>query len=102
MENIKLIQNLEKVSLNIPDRILKIKGHVINKNKKEDLEIIIYKGFSSSTTHPIDPNHEKDVIDQDYILLSCQLFRAPLSENYNPILKDIDKIELFLNMEYWY
>ena len=102
MENIKLIQNLEKVSLNIPDRILKIKGKVINNNEKEDLEIIIYKGFSSSTTHPIDPNLERNVIDNDYVLLSCQLFKAPLSANYNPILKDVDKIDLFLNMEYWY
>ncbi len=102
MENSKLIQNLEKVSLNIPDRILKVKGYVINNREKEDLEIIIYKGFSSSTTHPIDPNHERNVIDIDYVLLSCQLFKAPLTGNNNPILKNAEKIELFLNMKYWY
>ena len=102
MENIKLIKKLEKVSLNIPDRILRIKGYTLNGIEKDYLEIIIYKGFSSSTTHMIDTNIENDVINENYCLTTCQLLKAPMSENFNKILKEIEKIELFLDSDYWY
>ena len=93
---------LEQVSLNIPDRILKVKGYVHNGDDKQYLEIIIFKGFSSSTTHPIDPDHEKDIIDKNYSLTKCQLLKAPINEKNNKVLKEVDKIELFLNIDYWY
>ena len=101
MENIKLIKKLEKISLNIPDRILRIKGYTFSKEEKNYLEIIIYKGFSSSTTHMIDPNIEHDVINSKYYLSKCQLLKAPMSENSNLVLKETEKIELFLKSDYW-
>ena len=52
MEEIDLIKNLEKISFEIPNRILKIEGVILKENQKEQLEIIIFKGFSSSTTPP--------------------------------------------------
>jgi len=54
MAKIDLINNLEKISSNIPNRILKVEGFILKENQKEQLEIIIFKGFSSSTTHPIE------------------------------------------------
>ena len=59
MEEINLINNLEKISSKIPNRILKIQGFILRNNIKEELEIIIFKGFSSSTTHPIEIDLEK-------------------------------------------
>ena len=102
MKNIRLINQLEKVSLNIPDRILRIKGYILNGEEKDFLEIIIYRGFSSSTTHMIDTNIENDVINKNYFLTSCQLLNAPMSENSNSVIKEIKKIELFLNSDFWY
>ena len=101
MENFKLIQKLEQVSIGVPDKILRLKGYVLNDRKKEYLEIIIYRGFSSSTTHPIDPDLENKVINKNYFLKKCQLLEAPISELFNPILKDVENIELFLNIDYW-
>ena len=101
MENIRLIKKLEKVSSSINDKLLKIKGYVLNDNEKENLEIIIYKGFSSSTTHKIDPDDQKDVIHKNFLLVTCQLLKAPLSDDFNKILKEVDNIELFLNADYW-
>ena len=98
MENFKLIQKLEQVSMRVPDKILRLKGYVINERKKEYLEIIIYRGFSSSTTHPIDPDLENKVINKSYFLKKCQLIKAPISEELNPVLKDVEDIELFLNI----
>ena len=53
MAKIDLINSLEKISSSIPNRILKVEGYILKENEKEHLEIIIFKGFSSSTTHPI-------------------------------------------------
>ena len=68
MAEINLINNLEKISSRIPNRILKIEGYLLKGNQKELLEIIIFKGFSSSTTHPIEIDLEKKVITFSYIL----------------------------------
>ena len=65
MEEINLIENLEKISFMIPNRLLKLQGYLLKKNSKEFLEVIIYKGFSSSTTHQIEIDSEKQVIEFD-------------------------------------
>ena len=59
MAKIDLINNLEKISSEIPNRILKLEGFILKENHKEQLEILIFKGFSSSTTHPIEIDSEK-------------------------------------------
>ena len=59
MAEIDLIKNLEKISSEIPNRILKLEGYIIKESHKEKLEILIFKGFSSSTTHPIEIDSEK-------------------------------------------
>ena len=53
MAEIDLLNNLKKISSVILNSILKLEGYILKKNHKEQLEIIIFKGFSSSTTHPI-------------------------------------------------
>ncbi len=59
MAGIDLINNLEKISYEIPNRILKLEGYILKENHKELLEIIIFKGFSSSTTHQIEIDVKK-------------------------------------------
>ena len=102
MENNRLIKKLEKVSLNIPNRLLRIQGYILNGKEKDYLEIIIYKGFSSSTTHMIEPNIENDVLDKNFYLTKCELLKGPMSERFNPILKESENIDLFLSSDYWH
>ena len=59
MVEIDLINNLEEISSSIPNRILKVEGFILKEIHKEKLEIIIFKGFSSSTTHQIEIDLEK-------------------------------------------
>ena len=59
MAKIDLINSLEKISSEIPNRILKLEGFHLNENQKEQLEIIIFRGYSSSTTHLIEIDSEK-------------------------------------------
>ena len=89
MKEIDLLNNLEKISSAIPNRILKIEGFIFNKNHKEQLEIIIFKGFSSSTTHPIEIDLEKKVIELRYIITNFKLYKAPLTETKSNFIREI-------------
>ena len=80
MIEIDLINNLEKISSEIPNRILKLEGYILKENYKENLEILIFKGFSSSTTHPIEIDLEKKAIEFRYIPTKFKLFKAPLKK----------------------
>ena len=42
MAKIDLINNLEKISSKIPNRVLKLEGFILKDNHKEHLEIIIF------------------------------------------------------------
>ena len=98
---INLIKDLEKISFNFPKRILKIKGYVYEKEKKEFLEIIIYKGFSSSTTHPIEIDSEKNIISLKCFFTEYLLFEAPLSEFNNNVIRKTTTFKDITKKNFW-
>ena len=101
MAEIDLINNLEKISSGISNRILKLEGYIIKENHKEPLEILIFKGFSSSTTHPIEIDLEKKVIAFTYILTNFKLYKAPLTEIEDNFIRENQNSVFFLNQENW-
>ena len=101
MKEIDFLNNLEKISSLIPNRILKIEGYILNKNQKEQLEIIIFKGFSSSTTHPIEIDLEKKVIELRYIITNFKLYKAPLTETKSNFIRENQNSVFFLNKKNW-
>jgi|TARA_B100001540_G_C15195125_1_gene368199 hypothetical protein len=101
MAEIDLIKNLEKISSEIPNRILKIQGYILKKNHKEQLEIIIFKGFSSSTTHPIEIDLEKKVIEFSYILTNFKLYKAPLKKTKDNFIRENRNSVFFLDNRNW-
>ena len=101
MAEIDLINNLEKISSKIPNRILKVEWFILKKNHKEQLEILIFKGFSSSTTHPIEIDLEKKVIGLNYILTNFRLYKAPLTETKDNFIRENQNSFFFLNQKNW-
>ena len=101
MEEIDLINSLERISSRIPNRILKLEGYIFKENYKEQLEIIIFKGFSSSTTHPIEIDLEKKVIELSYILTNFKLYKAPLTETEENFIRENQNSVFFLNQKNW-
>ena len=101
MAEIDLIKNLEKISSKIPNRILKLEGLILKKNHEEQLEILIFKGFSSSTTHPIEIDLEKKVIEFNYILTNFKLYKAPLTEAADDFIRENQNSIFFLNQKNW-
>ena len=101
MAEINLINNLEKISSELPNRILKLEGFILKENHKEQLEIIIFKGFSSSTTHPIEIDLEKKVIALPYVLTNFKLYKAPLKETEDNLIRENQNSVFFLNQKNW-
>ena len=102
MEEINLINRLERISSQIPNRILKLEGYIVKENNKEKLEIIIFKGFSSSTTHPTEMDLEKKVIDSEPIITKFRLYESPLTENEDNFIRENKNSFFFLNQKNWH
>jgi|TARA_B100002051_G_scaffold181398_1_gene171782 hypothetical protein len=101
MAGIDLINNLERISYEIPNRILKLEGYILKENHKELLEIIIFKGFSSSTTHQIEIDVEKKIVAFTYIITNFKLYKAPLTETEDNFIRENQNSSFFLNQRNW-
>ena len=101
MAKIDLINSLEKISSEMPDRILKLEGFILKENQKEQLEILIFRGYSSSTTHPIEIDSEKKVIKLSYTITNFKLYKAPLTENEENFIRENQNPVFFLNQKNW-
>ena len=101
MAKIDLIKSLEQISSEIPDRVLKLEGFILKENKKEQLEILIFRGYSSSTTHPIEIDSEKKVIALYYKITNFKLYKAPLTETEKNFIRESHHSVFFLNQKNW-
>mgnify|MGYP001046654800 CR=1 FL=1 len=101
MAEIDLIKDLEKISFLFSNRLLKLQGYLLKEETKEFLEIIIYKGFSSSTTHQIEIDLEKKVIAFDHFFTKFILYKAPLTKGFEVVIKENENSLFFLNQNNW-
>ena len=101
MAEIDLINNLEKISSKVPDRILKLEGFILKENQKEKLEILIFRGYSSSTTHAIEIDSEKKVITLSYTITNFKIYKAPLTETEENFIRENQNSVFFLNQKNW-
>ena len=101
MAKFDLINSLEKISSEMPDRILKLEGFLLKENQKEQLEVIIFRGYSSSTTHPIEIDSEKKVITLSYTITNFKLYKAPLTETEENFIRENQNSVFFLNQKNW-
>ena len=101
MAEIDFINYLEKISSEIPNRILKLEGFILKTNHKEQLEIIIFKGLSSSTTHQIEIDLEKKVITFNYVITNFKIYKPPLAETEDNFIRENRNSDFFLNQKNW-
>ena len=101
MKAFKLIKRYEQISINHPDRVLKLKGSVLKNNAEEYLEILIYRGFSSSTTHEIEIDLEKNVLNEKFIITNGELIKGPISIEHKSIIKKSENLIFFLEENNW-
>ena len=101
MTEIDLIKKLERISYISPNRLLKLQGFLLKEDSKEFLEIIIYKGFSSSTTHQIEIDPEKKVIKFDHYFTKFVLCKAPLTQDSEKIIRENENSLFFQDQKNW-
>ena len=101
MSKIDLINSLEKISSEIPNRILKLEGYILKKNQKEKLEIINFNGLNRSTTNQIKINF-KNVGDLvSHTITNFKLYKAPLTETEENFIRENQNSVFFLNKKNW-
>ena len=81
--------------------MLKVDGYILKENLKEHLEIIIFKGFSSSPTPPIEIDLDKKVIEFSYMITNFKLYKAPLTKSKDDLIRENQNAAFFLNQQNW-
>ena len=75
-----LLPSLEALSRDRPDRVLRLLGTVQSaEGAEEALEILIFRGFSSCTTHPTDFDPDRTVVPDGAVIQTAELLRGPLN-----------------------
>ena len=74
MESLALVQDLEERTRLSPDRVVRLHGFVLD----EPFELLIFRGFSSSTTHPTAFDPDASVLPEDARLEWAELLQGPL------------------------
>ena len=75
-----LLPSLEALSRDRPDRVLRLLGTVQSaEGAEEALEILIFRGFSSCTTHPTDFDPDRTVLPDGGVIQTAELLRGPLN-----------------------
>ena len=74
MTDIELVAQLEERSRNHADRVLRLLGVV----GVEPFELLIFRGFSSSTTHPTRFDPDASVLPDGTVLDRAELLMGPI------------------------
>ena len=82
MNDQALVQALEERTRAQLQRVVRLRGQVGD----EPLELLIFRGFSSSTTHPTAFDPDASVLPEGTRLLEAELLQGPLSPGQEVVL----------------
>ena len=82
MSDAELVQKLELRSRLHPDRVVRLSGEVSG----EPFELLIFRGFSSSTTHPTAFDPDASVLPEGTRLEQGELLQGPLNRSGETLL----------------
>ena len=82
MTDIELVQQLEERSRLDSERVVRLTGTVDG----EPFELVIFRGFSSSTTHPTAFDPDASVLPPETRLEQAELLRGPLNPSNAVVL----------------
>jgi hypothetical protein len=97
-----LIGQLEGLSRSRPDRVLRLTGRLPAADGAGELfELLIFRGFSSSTTHPTDFDPDQSVLPPGVALEQAELLAGPLLPGAEQLLAGLAVPEEFLEPSAW-
>lgn len=92
-----LLAALEANSRDRPDRVLRLRGRFA----QEPLEVLIFRGFSSSTTHPTAFDPDQPLLADGAVIESAELLLAPLNPSAEQWLAGPAPVDRFLDPASW-
>lgn len=87
----------EALSRERPQRVLRLRGRL----EGELFELLIFRGFSSSTTHPTAFDPDQSVVPPGVLLDTAELLAGPLNPEAEQVLVGPAPPELFLDPTAW-
>ncbi|CAK6697830.1 hypothetical protein [Synechococcus sp. CBW1107] len=105
--SVSLLAQLEAISRGRPDRVLRLRGTLPalvgagGEGTGEEFELLIFRGFSSSLTHPTDFDPDQPALPEGVRLESAELLQGPLNPGHEQLLAGPGAAELFLDPSRW-
>jgi hypothetical protein len=97
MEPVPAIAALEACSRSRPDRVLRLRGRL----DAEPYELLIFRGFSSSTTHPTGFDPDRPVLPDGVRIETAELLAGPLNPAAEQLLAGPEPPGRFLDPTAW-
>ena len=101
-----LLRQLEERSRTRPDRVLRLLGTLPapqagDASAEEPFELLIFRGFSSLTTHPTDVDPDRAALPEGSRITSAELLQAPLDPQDKSPLAGPAPVEELLQPAPW-
>lgn len=96
-----MLAPLEELSRQRPDRLLRLLGNLPGPEGPEAFELLIYRGISSSVSHPTAYDPDQSLLPEGATLESAELLLAPLNPNAEQRLAGPAPVDKFLDPESW-
>ena len=106
----RLLTRLEAISRERPDRVLRLRGWLgvtagdtaeASGSAAEPFELVIYRGFSSSTTHPTAFDPDQPALGEGSRIMAAELLMGPLNPAAEELLAGPAAAEVFLEPAGW-
>ncbi len=104
---VSLLAQLEAISRGRPDRVLRLRGTlpsaggIRGEGEGEAFELLVFRGFSSSVTHPTAFDPDQPALPEGAILGSAELLQGPMNPGSELVLAGPEPAERFLDPDHW-
>ena len=96
-----LLSRLEELSRSRPDRVLRLTGSLPGQAGLEPFELLIFRGFSSSVSHPTAFDPDQPALPADALVAAAELLQGPLNPAAEQRLAGPMAPELLLDPAAW-
>lgn len=96
-----LLAALEELSRQRPDRVLRLVGLLPGPAEDEPFELLIFRGFSSSVTHPTAFDPDQPALPESARITAAELLAGPLNPSDERRLAGPLPAETFLDPGAW-